>query len=58
MEADASIVGICAILTKEGRPIEIFRKKLGAPCQKLSTCEQELYAMVRAVKKMVALLIS
>ena len=46
METDASAIGIGAILSHEGKPIEISSEKLSESRHHLSTYEQELSAVV------------
>ncbi|TYK11216.1 Transposon Ty3-G Gag-Pol polyprotein [Cucumis melo var. makuwa] len=47
---DACGTGIGAALSQQGHPIEYFNEKLSASRQSWSTYEQELYALVRALK--------
>lgn len=50
VETDASMVGIGAVLLQDGRPVEFFSEKLSDTRQRWSTYEQELYAIVQALK--------
>ncbi|KAL0555766.1 hypothetical protein IC582_004262 [Cucumis melo] len=52
---DASRTGTGAVLSQSGHPIEYFSEKLNQSRQMLSTYEQEMYALVRALKTMGAL---
>ncbi|PKU86672.1 RNA-directed DNA polymerase [Dendrobium catenatum] len=48
---DASAIGVGAILSQDDKPVEYFSEKLSASRQKWSAYEQELYAVVRALKQ-------
>ncbi|KAL0546863.1 hypothetical protein IC582_016781 [Cucumis melo] len=48
---DACGIGIGTVLSQQGHPIEYFSEKLSASRQSWSTYEQELYALVRALKQ-------
>ena len=50
VECDASVLGIGVILSREGRPVELFSEKVSEPRQKWSTYELEFYVVVRALK--------
>lgn len=45
------MTGIGAVLIQDGRPVEYFSEKLNNACQKWTTYEQELYAVVRALQR-------
>ncbi|KAI0511898.1 hypothetical protein KFK09_012532 [Dendrobium nobile] len=51
VETDASLVGVGAVLMQCDKPIEYFSEKLCPARQKWSVYEQELYAVVRALKQ-------
>ncbi|KAJ9528913.1 hypothetical protein QJQ45_000477 [Haematococcus lacustris] len=48
---DASLVGTGAVLLQEGRPIAYTSKKLSPPETRYSTGDQELLAIIRAVRE-------
>lgn len=50
IEWDASGIGICAVLTRGGRPIAQFSEKFSGPTLNYPTYDKELYALVRAVE--------
>lgn len=50
VEIDASKLGVGAVLTQEGWPIEYFSEKFNETKQRWSTYEQELYAVIRVLK--------
>ncbi|PKU71894.1 RNA-directed DNA polymerase [Dendrobium catenatum] len=51
VDTDASGIGIGAVLYQEDRPLEYFSEKLSTSRQKWTVYEQELYAVVRALKQ-------
>ncbi|PKU79208.1 RNA-directed DNA polymerase [Dendrobium catenatum] len=51
VDTDASAIGVGAVLSQDGKPIEYFSEKLSSARQKWSAYEQELYAVVRALKQ-------
>lgn len=48
---DASILGVGAVLSQEGKTIEFLSEKLTEARQKWSTYELEFYAVIRALRK-------
>ncbi|PKU68484.1 RNA-directed DNA polymerase [Dendrobium catenatum] len=50
VDSDASAIGIGAVLSQSDKPIEYFSEKLSPARQRWTVYEQELYAVVRALK--------
>ncbi|PKU79202.1 RNA-directed DNA polymerase [Dendrobium catenatum] len=51
VDTDASTVGVGAVLSQDNKPVEFFSEKLCPSRQKWTVYEQELYAVIRALKQ-------
>jgi hypothetical protein len=50
LECDASGIGLGGVMLQERKPIVYFSEKLSGPVLNYSTCDKELYALVRCLE--------